>query len=197
MSETLDDRPAQPVIVTLQLDADSAALFEGLRRKHFPPAINHVGAHLTLFHNLPGSAFETILKIAAEFCGSAAPFDMTVSGLMKLGRGVAYRIESEPLLALRAALAEGFAPWLIKQDRERFRPHVTIQNKVSPAQASALYDHLSADFEPFTARAEGLQFWFYDGGRNRPGTWAPAGAMAFSAAASDSLPADDAVNRFR
>ena len=202
MSETLDDRPAQPVIVTLQLDADSAALFESLRRKHFPPAINHVGAHLTLFHNLPAREFETILKIAGEACGNAAPFVMTVSGLMKLGRGVAYRIESEPLLALRAALAGHFAPWLIKQDRERFRPHVTIQNKVSPAQASALYDHLSADFEPFAARAEGLQFWFYEGGRNRsgryrPGTWAPAGAMAFSAAAPDSLPADDAVNRVR
>lgn len=202
MSETLDDRPAQPVIVTLQLDADSAAFFEGLRRKHFPLAINHVGAHLTLFHNLPASAFETILKIAGEACGNASPFDMTVSGLMKLGRGVAYRIESERLHELRAALATQFKPWLIKQDRERFRPHITIQNKVSPEQASALYDHLSADLEPFTARAEGLQFWFYEGGRNRsgryrPGTWAPAGAMAFSAAAPDSLLADDAVNRFR
>ena len=109
---------------------------------------------------------------------------MAVSGLMKLGRGVAYRIESEQLFELRAALARRFEPWLIRQDRERFRPHVTIQNKVSPAEASALYDRLSAGFEPFTARAEGLQFWFYEGGRNRdgayrPGTWAPAGAMAF------------------
>lgn len=170
--------------MTLQLDADSADFFEQQRLKHFPPAINHVGAHLTLFHKLPAGEFKTILKIAGEACGNTSPFDMTVSGLMKLGRGVAYRIESERLLELRAALAERFRPWLIKQDRERFRPHVTIQNKVSPPQASALYDHLSADFEPFTARAEGLQFWFYEGGRNRsgryrPGTWAPAGAMAF------------------
>lgn len=170
--------------MTLQLDAKSAGFFEEQRQQYFPPAINHIAAHLTLFHNLPACEFETMLKIAGEVCADASPFDMTVSGLMKLGRGVAYRIESGRLHELRAALAARFEPWLIKQDRERFRPHVTIQNKVSPAEASALCDHLSAGFEPFAARAEGLQFWFYEGGRNRdgayrPGTWAPAGAMAF------------------
>ena len=170
--------------MTLQLDAKSAAFFEDRRRKHFPPAINYIGAHLTLFHNLPGREFDAVLKIAAEICGTVSPFEMTVSRLMKLGRGVAYKIEAPPLYDLRRALAERFEPWLVRQDRERFRPHVTIQNKVSPEQASALYDRLSAVFEPFAVKAEGLQFWFYEGGRDRsggwrPGTWAPAGAMAF------------------
>lgn len=104
---------------------------------------------------------------------------MLVSGLMKLGRGVAYKIESDEAHAVRNALAERFNPWLIKQDRQGFRPHVTIQNKVSPAEASGLYEHLSSDFEPFKIKAEGLQLWLYEGGPNRPGTWAPAGAIAF------------------
>lgn len=176
--------PAQPVIVTLQLDAESADFFDKQRRQYFPPAINYIDAHLTLFHNLPPSEFETVLKTAAEICAKRPPFSVTVSGLMKLGRGVAYRLEATELMELRSALAERFEPWLIKQDRERFRPHVTIQNKVPPAEASALYERLSSGFEPFTAKAEGLQFWFYEGGRDltgayRPGTWAPAGAMAF------------------
>ena len=171
---------AQPVIVTLQLDAKSADFFQRLRAKHFPPAINYIGAHLTLFHNLPGAEFEAVLSIIGKACSSRSPFAVRVSGLMKLGRGVAYKIESPKLLALRAELSKAFDPWLIKQDRQGFRPHVTVQNKVSPAEAQWLYEHLSVGFDPFEARAEGLQLWFYEGGPNRPGTWAPAGAIAFA-----------------
>ena len=173
---------SRPIILTLQLDGDSQAFFQAQRARYFPPAINYIDAHLTLFHNLPGERFDAVLKTLARACAAQGPFALEVCGLMKLGRGVAYKIDAPALLALREALAEAFEPWLVKQDRERFRPHVTVQNKVSPAQAAALYDHLSAGFEPFEARAEGVQLWFYEGGPNRPGTWAPAGAVAFGAA---------------
>ena len=43
-----------PLILTLALDADSQAHFDALRKQHFPPAINYLAAHLTLFHHLPG-----------------------------------------------------------------------------------------------------------------------------------------------
>lgn len=171
---------AQPIIMTLQLDAESADFFERQRQQYFPPAINYINAHLTLFHNLPGREFEAVLRAAAAVCAVRAPFPVQVAGLMKLGRGVAYKIESDNLSTLRAELAKTFAPWLIKQDRQGFRPHVTVQNKVAPAEAIALYDRLSSSFEPFEARAEGLQLWFYEGGPGRPGTWSPAGAVAFS-----------------
>lgn len=165
--------------MTLQLDAQSAAFFETQRQQYFPSAINYIGAHLTLFHNLPGEEFEGVLKRTARICAAREPFEVTVSELMKLGRGVAYRIEAPALVDLRDRLVEQFKPWLIKQDRQKFRPHITIQNKVSPAKAAALYEHLSSDFEPFTAKAEGLQLWFYEGGSNQRGTWAPAGAIGF------------------
>jgi len=176
--------PSPPVIVTLQFDSESAAFFDRRREAYFPPAINHVGAHLTLFHNLPGGAFEAIVTKAARVCAARKAFEAAVCGLMKLGRGVAYRIEAPALTALRAELAAAYEPWLVRQDRQRFRPHVTIQNKVSPEEAAALHDRLSSSFESFTARGEGLQFWFYEGGADpqgkyRPGTWAPAGAIAF------------------
>lgn len=170
---------AQPIILTLQLDAKSQAFFDAQRAKYFPPQINYIGAHLTLFHNLPGAEFEAVLKALGRRCAAQTRFALTVTELMKLGRGVAYRIEAAPLMALRAGLAVDFAPWLTAQDKERFRPHITIQNKVAPHEAQALFDHLNDGFKPFESIGEGVQLWFYEGGANRPGTWAPAGAVTF------------------
>ena len=164
----------KPLIVTLQLDAASHDYFDGLRAAHFPAAINHLKAHVTLFHNLPGAEERAILESLAREAARRAPFALKVAGLMKLGRGTAFRLESEALLSLRASLAAAFDPWLTRQDREKFRPHVTVQNKVSPAQAGALFDHLSDRFSPFEAVAEGLQLWRYEGG-----PWAPLAAVAF------------------
>lgn len=92
------------------------------------------------------------------------PFTVAFTGLRKLGRGVALEVRSAELIGLRARLATAFAPWLTPQDRQGFRPHVTIQNKVEPAQANALHDELSADFEPWSARAEAILVWRYLGG---------------------------------
>lgn len=163
----------KPLIVTLQLDGPSADYFDALRAAHFPPAINHLRAHVTLFHNLPGAEERAVLEALAHEAARRAPFPVAVAGLMKLGRGTAFRLESERLGELRTALAASFAPWLTRQDREAFRPHVTVQNKVSPAEAHALFDHLSAEFAPFTAVVEGLQLWRYEGG-----PWSPVAAIA-------------------
>jgi hypothetical protein len=38
-------------------------------------------------------------------------------------------------------------------------PHVTIQNKVTPAQAKALHDSLKARLEPWTGRGESILVW--------------------------------------
>lgn len=164
----------KPLIVTLQLDASSSEYFNAQRASHFPSAINHLKAHLTLFHNLPGEDERAVLETLGRAAAARAPFGVSVAGLMKLGRGVAFRIESATLLALRAELATAFDIWLVRQDREKFRPHVTIQNKVATHVANALFDHLSRDFAPFTAIAEGMQLWRYEGG-----PWSPVAAIAF------------------
>ena len=46
---------AAPLILTLTLDEATQAYFNDLRRQHFPPNINYLAAHLTLFHHLPGA----------------------------------------------------------------------------------------------------------------------------------------------
>ncbi|MBJ3774659.1 2'-5' RNA ligase family protein [Acuticoccus mangrovi] len=174
MSAATGGRADSPIILTLQLDAAAMARFEAARRAHFPPSRTLVGAHLTLFHALPGALrAEIVATIARE--APAAPFPMAVDRLMPLGRGVAYGVSSATLLAFRERLARAFAGHLSGQDRERFRPHVTVQNKVSPAEARATLAALSADFAPFTVTAEGVQLWAYEGG-----PWAPLGVVSFA-----------------
>ena len=94
--------------------------------------------------------------------------------MRSLGRGVAYTIASERLLALRGRLAKAWAPMLTAQDRQRFTPHVTIQNKARPDEARALLEALRAGFTPFEATVTGLALWRYQGG-----PWQAVDAIGF------------------
>ena len=61
-------------------------------------------------------------------------------------------------------MSEHFYNKLIPQDRQRFKPHITVQNKVSSETSKALTAELSADFQPFLVTAVGLDLWEYIGG---------------------------------
>ena len=159
MTEDVD-----PLILSLGFDSESFERFDGLRRTHFPAALNRIPAHLTLFHHLPGDRLAEVADAVLAAAGAVATFDIHVTGLRKLGRGVALSLESAELASVRAGLAARFADVLTPQDRQGFRPHVTIQNKVEPSEALALHDRLAADFTPWTAKAEALLLWRYRGG---------------------------------
>ena len=105
-----------------------------------------------------------MLETLKSACRRQAPIRLDVRGPWSLGRGVAYRLVSADLDRLRRQLAEGFSPWLARQDHAPFRPHITIQNKVEPADAKQLLEQLQLEFEPFDIHAEGLLVWRYLGG---------------------------------
>ncbi|GFE70293.1 hypothetical protein CFPU101_29030 [Chroococcus sp. FPU101] len=54
--------------------------------------------------------------------------------------------------------------WLSPQDRQGYRPHVTIQNKVMPDEAQQLYNQLVSEWKPFNGFGEGLMLWHYQNG---------------------------------
>jgi 2'-5' RNA ligase len=83
-------------------------------------------------------------------------------GIVSLGRGVA--IDSPDLEAVRADLADAFGGVLTPQDAAGWRPHVTIQNKVSPHEARALQAMLTRDFRSRPVGIVGLAAWWYRGG---------------------------------
>lgn len=153
-----------PIIVTALFGHEDQAWFDRQRRAYFPPERNVLAAHCTMFHHLaPELAAELKRRLNALTRGVMAPV-ARVGGLLNLGRGVAYRIESPELESMRAELADAFAPMLTPQDRAGWRPHVTIQNKVEPAAARALLTELSAGFAPRPLKIAGLANWWYRGG---------------------------------
>ena len=64
----------------------------------------------------------------------------------------------------RAAIADRFKGMLTTQDSHGWRPHVTIQNKVDPADARQLLARLQVDFAPRPLGIVGLSLFAYDGG---------------------------------
>ena len=157
-----------PIIVTALFGRADQAWFDALRRQHFPAERNQLDAHLTLFHHLPPSAADELKhRLAGETRGVRAPV-ARVAGLMSLGRGVAYRLDVPELTAIRARLAEAFAGLLVPQDAGGWRPHVTVQNKVTPAVAKLLLAELSRDFRPREVDIAGLGTWWYRGGPWEP-----------------------------
>ena len=169
-ADTLSDRP---LVLTLRLDERTQARFDRERSAHFPPGRTAVGAHVTLFHALPGAARSRVEEELAHE-QHRAPFVVEVTEPFPLGRGVAYGLRSPSLDALHRELQERWSAELTPQDRQRFRAHVTVQNKVTPDQARATLALLLAAHRPVVATAEGLQLWRYDGG-----PWALLGRYDF------------------
>ena len=152
------------MIVTLQMDDDAFQVFDDLRRQHFPPGRNVVPAHLTLFHALPGEEKPAVAAILHSLCQETQPLTISFPDVRFFGRGVAIEVEGAGLRTVRRRLASAWQPWLNAQDRQPFRPHITIQNKVSPAQARALFERLRQTWQPFGGQGTGLRLWRYLGG---------------------------------
>lgn len=152
-----------PIIVTALLGAADFAWADGLRRAHFPPDRNVLPAHLTLFHHLPPSVLEEVTARLKRLCAGAPP-PARLTEVMLLGRGVAFRVDSLALMAMRDDLADAFAGLLTPQDQARPRLHITVQNKVAPMEAKALAATLRKDFRPRPLAIAGLAAWHYRGG---------------------------------
>lgn len=153
-----------PIIVSALFGRQDQAVFDALRREHFPPERNVLPAHLTLFHHLPPSALDELKhRLNAATRGVRVPA-ARAAGLMSLGRGVAVRIESPGLTAIRRDLSEAFVGLLTPQDAGGWRPHVTIQNKVAPSLAKLLLNALGTEFHPRNVEIAGIATWYYRGG---------------------------------
>lgn len=153
-----------PLIVTALFGRQDQAWFNALRREHYPPERNVIEAHLTLFHQLPHMVAEELKqRLSLETRGVRAP-RARVTGLMSLGGGVAYRIEVPELTVIRDGLIEAFAGMITAQDAGRWRPHVTIQNKVTPSLAKTVMGALAAEFVAREVEIAGLASWWYRGG---------------------------------
>ena len=156
-----------PIIVTALFGLDDFSWLQGLRRAHYPPERNLVPAHLTLFSHLPPSA-EREIGARLSVYAQVPPPHARLAGLIDLGGGTAFRVESDELEDLRADLAVALHGLLAAQDKGRWTPLVTIQNKVDPREAKRLQQSLRANFELRPLVIKGLASWHYLGGPWQP-----------------------------
>jgi hypothetical protein len=152
-----------PLIVTAEFSPDDHAWLEGLRRAHYPAEHNRVPVHLTMFQGLPPSALEEVKRQLAVHSKLPAP-RATITGLMRFDAGVAYRVASEELAAIRDDIADHFHGLLSGPDAAGWQPHVTIQNKATQKEAKALVTALERDFHPRPLGIAGLAVHRYRGG---------------------------------
>lgn len=155
--------PHTPVIVTALMGPSDFGWANGIRCRHFPPERNHIPAHISLFHHLPPARLDELTQMMRDLATEPPP-QARLSQVMLLGRGVAFRVESPDLLAMREHIAQAFEHDLIPQDQGSPRLHITVQNKVEPAVAKALHVALSVDFRPRPLTITGLAAWYYLGG---------------------------------
>jgi len=154
---------AGALIVTAGIAPRDLAWLDQLRRAHYPPERNRLPAHLTMFHALPPSAEAEVRSTLARL-SSRAPPRATIEGLTDLDGGVAFRVVSPDLDAIRRGLSDHFHGLLGAQDAGGWRPHITIQNKVPPKVARALMTALERDFRPRPIGISGLGLHRYLGG---------------------------------
>jgi hypothetical protein len=158
-------------ILTAEMDDESFAWLDGLRREHFPPDRNFLSAHLTLFHRL-SSAQVARLRLVEKPC---APLELRFAGVVFLGFGVALGVRSAALERLRSNARAEIGGSFSRQDSQRWMPHVTVQNKVTAESARQLQYVLEQGFSERVGAATGLLVWEYLGG-----PWKLADRLAFT-----------------
>jgi hypothetical protein len=157
----------RPLVVTLRLDRPARERFEAERIALFPRGRTAVGAHVTLFHALPGYLRQEVEAELGRLAGSL-PLPVEITGVVALGRGVAYGLAAPQVQVIHRRLQDRWHTNLTRQDAQALRLHVTVQNKVEPDVAKATFERLRDSFQPGRTRAIGLELWRYDGG-----PWAP------------------------
>ena len=148
-----------PMIITLEMDEKSHDYFTNLRNQYFPGHANYLEAHITLFYHLPSNQpfIIDILKESAKH----KPMNLDITQVSNFGNAVAFIVSSPALSTLHGRLQKAFQPFLISQDRNKLRPHITVQNKVTAFKAKQTHELLNADFKPFRIKGVGLKTWSY------------------------------------
>ncbi len=154
----------RPLILTAQLDEQNQEYFDGLRDQYFPPERNYLRAHLTMFHALPGSEIAGLATLLVDVTARQHAMVAEVFGLRSLGNGVAFTLRCPELERIRREIAFAFGETLTAQDRQTWRPHITVQNKVGQESARELLVRLQQTFQPWDVSINGLQLWRYKGG---------------------------------
>lgn len=157
-------------VLTLLTDRAHHDRMTALRKRYFPPRINKLAAHLTLFHALPGSKLESsIVPTIQELAARTSPFTVRADSPFRMKKGFAVSVSEGGKQGgnihkslQRPWKAEGF---LSDQDAGGARLHYTLMNKVDDElEVSSAYQELVESWQGDEGMVEGLALWRYERG---------------------------------
>ena len=151
-------------ILTLKLNPELQFKVNALRRRYFPPSINYLDAHITLFHALPEAQIEEWSGDVESLAIKQNLFEVTIDQPYPLGRGVGLKVIAPDIPKLHRDLQSRWQNFLTPQDRQKRNAHVTIQNKVSPEEAKQTLRDLLEGWTPEHGFALGICIYEYLGG---------------------------------
>lgn len=141
-----------------------------MREKYFPPRLNRLEAHVTLFHALPESQLEqTIKPVLAEVSKSTAPFPISAAKPFRLSKGIAIGVPKfkggDDAREVHGRLKESWKDFLSRQDAGGLAAHYTIMNKVDDeAVVQKALSEVEGQWSGCKGTVEGLSLFRYDRG---------------------------------
>lgn len=183
-----DGQEEQLYVLTLLSDSAHHEYMTQLRQQYFPPKINKLEAHITMFHALPESKMDhEIVPKLVQLTRNTQPYRIRAHEAFRLSKGVGISVLDDIDYAdtgkqkrnmtriIHAELRKKWAGWLSEQDSKPPRLHYTVMNKVSDEKKiqEALQDLQQRFSAPVKDQPEvegqvtGLTLWRYE----RSGHW--------------------------
>ncbi|KAF4554868.1 Hypothetical protein D9617_3g019370 [Elsinoe fawcettii] len=156
----------QMYILTLLTDSNMHQNMTGLRKKYFPPKLNHLGGHVTLFHALPESKLESdIIPALKELALKTKKFELGATTPFKLKKGIAIGMPKDhggsASRDVHTTLVRKWSDFLSQQDFG-FQAHFTIMNKVDDEkEIDQAFHDVKDGWQPCFGTAEGLSLYRY------------------------------------
>lgn len=134
-------------VLTLHTDRAHHTSMTKLRNTYFPPKLNKLDAHITLFHALPGQKLDTeVLPAIKDIVSGTKSYRIRATGPFRLKLGVGISIADDIEYAnkgkngrnmtriIHAELRKKWGTWLSDQDSRPVKAHYTVMNKVNNDQ---------------------------------------------------------------
>ncbi|KAF2220870.1 hypothetical protein BDZ85DRAFT_185232, partial [Elsinoe ampelina] len=156
----------QMYILTLLTDRNMHQSMTELRKKYFPPKLNHLDAHITLFHALPESKLESdILPAIKDLAQKTTKFELGATTPFKLKKGIAVGMPKDhggnASRIVHTVLVRKWSKFLSQQDFS-FQAHFTIMNKVDDSQeVDRAFRDVKDQWEACFGTAEGFSLYRY------------------------------------
>lgn len=157
-------------VLTLLTDTKHHRTLTETRKKYFPPRLNKLEAHITLFHALPGSKLEESIKpTLREVSNKTTQFHILAATPFRLNKGIAIGMPKsqggDDARQVHGQLKGAWREFLSSQDAGGFAAHYTIMNKVDDEkEVQKAFEQVQDEWRGCHGTVLGLSLFKYDRG---------------------------------